>query len=258
MVVESLNGLKGFGDPFGDGGQPPPSRPAIVDAISLVREQIQRASIASGRDPSSVRLVAVTKTRTVEEIRLAVEAGCEDLGENYIQEARDKARKLPGVRWHMVGHLQKNKVNLAVDLFEVIHSLDNISLIKRLDARCAERRRNLTGLLQVTLGGEKSKRGLSPDKVLEMLEEIAKAPPAYLRLSGLMTIPPPADDPEENRPHFRKLREILNQILERQYPFWSGAELSMGMSDDYLVAVQEGATMIRIGRSLFGDRPPKE
>jgi pyridoxal phosphate enzyme (YggS family) len=253
-----LIGLKGFGDPFGDEGPPPPSRPAIAEAISEVREQIERASIASGRDPSSVRLVAITKTRTVDEIRQALAAGAEDLGENYIQEARDKARKVPGARWHMVGHLQKNKVNLAVDLFEVIHSLDNASLIKRLDMRCAERRRNLMGLIQVSLGGEKTKRGLSPDQVLTMLDELAQEPPEYLRLSGLMTIPPPVDDPEENRPHFRTLRQTLDRILERQYPFWHGAELSMGMSDDYLVAIQEGATMIRLGRSLFGDRPPKE
>lgn len=229
-----------------------------MEAISEVREQIQRASIASGREPSSVRLVAVTKTRSLEEVRMAMDAGCEDLGENYIQEARDKARKLPGARWHMVGHLQKNKVNLAVDLFEVIHSLDDISLIRRLDVRCTERRRNLTGLIQVTLGGEKSKKGLTPGQALAMLDEIAKEPPQYLRLSGLMTIPPPVEDPEQNRPHFRALRETLEQILGRNYPFWSGSELSMGMSDDYLVAIQEGATMIRLGRSLFGDRPSKE
>jgi hypothetical protein len=247
-----------LGDPFGDSGPPSPSRSPIAEAIADVREQIQRASIASGRDPSSVRLVAITKTRSVDEIRQALQAGAEDLGENYIQEAREKARKLPGARWHMVGNLQKNKVNLAVDLFEVIHSLDSVSLIKRLDARCAERRRNLVGLVQVTLGGEKSKRGLSPDGVFGMLEEIAKDPPEYLRLSGLMTIPPPVDNPEENRPHFRALRQILEQILERRYPFWHGSELSMGMSDDYLVAIEEGATMIRLGRCLFGERPTKE
>lgn len=229
-----------------------------MEAIARIREDIQRAAIASGRDPASVRLVAVTKTRTVEEIRQALDAGAEDLGENYIQEAREKARKLPGARWHMVGNLQKNKVNLAVDLFEVIHSLDNISLIKRLDQRCAERRRNLIGLIQVTLGGEKTKRGLSPEGVLQMLDEIAKEPPEYLRLSGLMSVPPPVDDPEDNRVHFRTLRETLDRILERNYPFWAGAELSMGMSDDYGVAIQEGATMIRLGRSLFGDRPAKD
>ena len=243
-----------FGDPFGEKAPSVPSQAPIPAAITQVREEIQRAAIAAGRDPSSVRLVAISKTRTVEEIRLALESGLDDLGENYIQEARDKARKLPGARWHMVGNLQKNKVNLAVDLFEVIHSLDSLSLISRLEARCAARRRNLVGLIQVTLGGEKTKKGLTPDLVLAMLDEIAKEPPEYLRLSGLMTVPPPVDDPEENRVHFRTLRETLDRILEKEYPFWSGAELSMGMSDDYLVAIEEGATMIRLGRILFGDR----
>ncbi len=247
-------GPGGFGDPF---GQPPsalPPRPPVVEALAEVREQIHRATIAAGRDPDSVCLVAVTKTRTIEEVKLALEAGAEDLGENYVQEAREKARKLPGARWHMIGNLQKNKVNLAVDLFEVVHSLDNIGLIRRLDQRCKARNRRLTGLLQVKLGGEKSKRGLAEDKVIPMLDELAQEPPEYLRLSGLMTIPPPADTPEENRPHFRRLRELLAEIVAREYPFWHGEELSMGMSDDYLVAIEEGATMIRLGRSLFGER----
>ncbi len=243
-----------FGDPFGEKLPVPPPRAAIPSAITEVRESIQRAAITAGRDPASVRLVGITKTRTIDEIRQALDSGVEDLGENYIQEAREKARKLPGARWHMVGNLQKNKVNLAVDLFEVIHSLDSVSLISRLEARCAARRRNLVGLIQVTLGGEKTKKGLNPDKVLALLDEVAKEPPEFLRLSGLMTIPPPVEDPEENRQHFRTLRETLERILAKGYPFWSGTELSMGMSDDYRVAIEEGATMIRLGRILFGER----
>lgn len=219
-----------------------------------MREQIQRSCIEKGRDPSSVRLVAVTKTRTVEEIKLALEAGAEDLGENYIQEAREKARKLPGARWHMVGNLQKNKVNLAVDLFEVIHSLDDLSLIKRLEKRCAARHRRLTGLIQVNLSGEKSKYGIKENEVLELLEELAQEPPEYLRLAGLMTIPPAVADPEQNRQYFRRCRLLLEEILSRDYPFWQGRELSMGMSDDFLVAIEEGATMIRLGSRIFGNR----
>lgn len=226
----------------------------IPAAIMQVRESIQRAAIAADRDPASVRLVGITKTRTTDEILQALDSGIEDLGENYIQEARDKARKLPGARWHMVGNLQKNKVNLAVDLFEVIHSLDSLSLISRLEARCAVRRRNLMGLIQVSLGGEKSKKGLGPDQVISLLDEVAKEPPEFLRLSGLMTIPPPVEDPEDNREHFRSLRHTLDRIVAKGYPFWSGSELSMGMSDDYLVAIEEGATMIRLGRILFGER----
>lgn len=248
-------GPKGFGDPFGDSAAPPPpTRPPIVNAIADITEQIQRTCIERGRDPSSVKLVAVTKTRTVEEVKLALDAGIEDLGENYIQEAREKARKLPGARWHMVGHLQKNKVNLAVDLFEVIHSLDNAGLIRRLEKRCEARHRRLTGLIQVNLANEKTKYGVDPKGVFSLLEELKDSPPEYLRLSGLMTIPPPVDDPEENRPYFRRLAELLNEIEERKYSFWSGRELSMGMSDDYLPAIEEGATMIRLGRKIFGAR----
>jgi pyridoxal phosphate enzyme (YggS family) len=249
-----LFGPKGFGDPFGDSTPPPPARPPIVSAIAEITEKIQRTCIEHGRDPSSVKLVAVTKTRTAEEIKLALDAGAEDLGENYIQEAREKARKLPGARWHMVGHLQKNKVNLAVDLFEVIHSLDNASLIRRLEKRCKARHRRLTGLIQVNLGGEKTKHGLMPEGVFALLDELAQEPPEHLRLSGLMTIPPPVDNAEDNRPYFRQMSELLDEIESREYSFWSGRELSMGMSDDYLVAIEEGATMIRVGRKIFGAR----
>lgn len=219
-----------------------------------MQEQIQRTCIERGRDSSSVRLVAITKTRTIEEVKLALEAGVEDLGENYVQEAREKARKLPGARWHMVGNLQRNKVNLAVDLFEVIHSLDSLSLVKRLEKRCEARHRRLTGLLQVNLSNEKTKGGLNPKQLFEFLDELSSEPPEYLRLSGLMTVPPPVEDPEENRPYFRRCRELLDEIVERDYPFWHGRQLSMGMSDDFLVAIEEGATMIRVGRALFGER----
>lgn len=201
-----------------------------------------------------MRLVAVTKTRTAEEVKLALDAGVDDLAENYIQEAREKARKLPGARWHMIGNLQKNKVNLAVDLFEVIHSLDSVGLIRRLDKRCQDRHRRLTGLLQVNLSGEKTKYGLNRAGVFELLDELATDPPEYLRLSGLMTIPPPVNSAEENRAYFKQLRELLDEIVAKNYSFWHGRELSMGMSDDFLVAIEEGATMIRLGRRLFGDR----
>ncbi len=247
-------GPKGFGDPFGDQAPPAPTLPPIVKALADVTERIQRTCIEIGRDPSSVRLVAITKTRTVEEIKLALDAGAEDLGENYIQEAREKARKLPGARWHMVGNLQKNKVNLAVDLFEVIHSLDNLGLIRRLEKRCQARHRRLTGLLQVNFSEEKSKHGLAAGEVMTLLEELAEDPPEYLRLSGLMTIPPPVEDPELNRPYFKQAAELLAEIQARNFSFWHGGELSMGMSDDYLVAIEEGATLIRLGRRIFGDR----
>ncbi|MCA9790533.1 MAG: YggS family pyridoxal phosphate-dependent enzyme [Candidatus Eremiobacteraeota bacterium] len=227
---------------------------SIRTRLARIREDIERTCIKIGRDPNSVTVVGITKTRTAEEIQPALDAGLDDLGENYIQEARQKAIALPGARWHMVGNLQRNKVNLAVDLFECIHSLNSAGLIHKLDDRCQARNRKLRGLLQVKLGGEKTKKGLDPAQVLNLLDELKDKPPQLMRLVGLMTIPPPVDDPEENRPHFQRLRELLEEIAARNYPFWMGSELSMGMSDDYLVAVEEGATMVRLGRVIFGER----
>lgn len=242
-----------FGDPFAD-PVAAPEAPTVRSRIGQIREAVDRVCLATGRDPNSVRLLGVTKTLTPNQIRPALEAGLEDLGENYIQEAREKATRLPGARWHLIGHLQRNKVNLAVDLFETIHTLDSVSLIRRLDRRCTERGRNLPCLLQVRLGDEETKHGIDPDEVFSLLEELRSDAPRSLRLVGLMTIPPPGPDAEASRPHFRRLRRLLEAILERDYTFWHGRELSMGMSDDYLVAVEEGATMIRLGRAIFGER----
>ncbi len=243
----------GFGDPFAETEQVPETS-TVRSRIGQIREAVDRACLLMGRDPNSVRLIGVTKTLPPDRVRPAIEAGLEDLGESYIQEAREKASRLPGVRWHLIGHLQRNKVNLAVDLFETIHTLDSASLIRRLDRRCGERGRNLPCLIQVRMGGEDTKYGVEPEELFDLLEELREDPPRFLRLVGLMTIPPPGSDPEASRPHFRHLRQLLEQILERGYPFWHGRELSMGMSDDYLVAVEEGATMIRAGRAIFGER----
>lgn len=243
----------GFGDPFADPVQAP-EPPTVRTRLGDVREAVDRTCVAMGRDPNSVRLIGVTKTLSPDEIKPAIQAGLEDLGESYVQEAREKASRLPGVRWHLIGHLQRNKVNLAVDLFETIHSLDSASLIRRLDRRCGERGRALPGLIQVRLGGEDTKTGVEPSEVFDLLEELVPDPPRFLRLVGLMTIPPPSPSPDGSRPYFQELRALLNRIVERGYPFWHGRELSMGMSDDYLVAVEEGATMIRVGTAIFGSR----
>ncbi len=226
----------------------------VKERLAEVRERIERACIRVGRDPKSVKIIGVTKTREPDEIRAALEAGLDDLGENYVQEARKKAAVLPGARWHLIGPLQSNKVNLAVDLFEGIHSVDRVPLIRKLDARCRKRNRKLWGLIQVKLGGEKTKRGIEPDKLFELLDEVNVEPPEYFRITGLMTIPPPVQDPDDNRGYFRTLRELLAEVRARGYSFWQGSELSMGMSDDYVVAVEEGATMVRVGRALFGER----
>ena len=243
----------GFGDPFAEPAQGP-ERSTVRTRIGQIREAIDRACVSMGRDPNSVKLLGVTKTLSPEQIRPAIEAGLEDLGESYVQEAREKAARLPGARWHLIGHLQRNKVNLAVDLFEMIHTLDSASLIRRLDRRCGERGRNLPGLIQVRLGDEETKHGVEPGDLFELLDDLREDPPRHLRLVGLMTIPPPGSEAEGSRPHFRRLRQLLEQVLEQDYPFWHGRELSMGMSDDYLVAVEEGSTIIRAGRAIFGER----
>lgn len=220
-----------------------------------MHEQIARCCVEAGREPAGVRVIGVTKSRTIDEVREAIEAGLEDLAENYVQDARERISQLPGARWHLVGHLQRNKVNLAVDLFEMIHSLDSLPLLRRLEKRCRQRGRHLPGLIQVRLGGEPTKHGVPPEGLFPLLDQLAQDPPLNLRLVGLMAIPPPPRDPEDSRPHFRRLRELLEAVRERGYPFWHGAELSMGMTDDYPVAIQEGATMIRLGRAIFGERP---
>ena len=231
---------------------------SVAERIGRIRESVSRACLKAGRRPDSVTLIGVTKTRTPEEIKPAIEAGLDDLGENYLQEAREKVRKLPGVRWHLIGNLQNNKANQAAELFEVIHSLDSVRLIKHLDRHCRERGCTVSGLIQVRLGGEDTKSGIEPECLIPMLDELSLEPPEALCLTGLMTIPPPVDDPEKSRPHFRRLRELLDEVLKRRYPFWHGAELSMGMTDDYLVAVEEGATFIRVGRAIFGERQYKQ
>lgn len=239
---------------LGTTGNGPQSVDAFRAKLCAIRDAIDKACLACGRAPSSVKLVGVSKTVSAEGVKPAIEAGLEDLGENYLKEAREKAAKLPGVRWHLIGRLQSNKVNLAVDLVEMIHSLDSADLIRRVDKRCGERGCSLPGLIQVRLGEEATKSGVDPDDLFTLLDDLASDPPRYLRLVGLMTIPPPGKDPEDSRPYFRQLRKLLDQVTERKYPFWGGQELSMGMSEDYLVAVEEGATLVRVGRALFGAR----
>ncbi len=227
---------------------------SLASRLSLIRNEVARICVEQGRDYSSVQIMGVSKHQSVEAVQEAIDAGLEDFGENYVQEGREKAVAVAGARWHLLGPLQSNKVNLAVDLFESIHSLHSLAIIQKVEKRCEKRSRRLTGLIQVCLGGESSKRGFQPEELLPLLDEIAKDPPSYLKLSGLMTIPPAQSDPEHNRPYFRQLKELLVSIQEKDYSFWRGSELSMGMSDDYTVAVEEGATIIRLGRALFGER----
>ncbi len=229
----------------------------VCRRLETVRSLIARACDKCGRRSEDVRLIGVTKTLSPDRIKPAIACGLRDLGENYIQELREKVELLPSVCWHFIGHLQRNKAGWAAQNVDYIHSVDNSALLRTLDMHCADRAKPLLCLLQVRLGGEESKSGLEPEQVIPLLDSVAQEPPRYLRLVGLMTVPPPADKADGNRQHFRRLRDLLDEVLAQNYPFWQGAELSMGMSDDYEAAIEEGATMVRVGRAIFGPRPLK-
>jgi pyridoxal phosphate enzyme (YggS family) len=225
---------------------------AIADRLQRIRERIASAAGRAGRDPGSITLVGVSKTVPPEQIMEAVEAGLADLGENRVQEARDKAPHLPGtVRWHLVGHLQANKANHAARMFQVVHSIDSVDILERLE-RAAEREgRRMTAMAQVDLAGEASKFGARVEDLDRILE--AAAGLRSVELSGLMILPPYDPDPGRSRPYFRRLRELLHEAQGRHagLPL---RHLSMGMTEDFEVAIEEGATMVRVGRALFGER----
>lgn len=222
----------------------------IQDRLARVRARILAAASRAGRDVSSVRLVAVSKTMPVEVIRQAVEAGVATLGENRVQEADQKIAALPGLAsWHLVGHLQTNKAKLAVRLFNLIHSLDSLKLAQELDRHGRQAGKEVRCLIEVNLGGEESKSGTREDEIRPLLEAAGRLP--HLSIQGLMTIPPMLPDPEGVRPFFRRLRSLRDTLHAEGYRL---ADLSMGMSHDFEVAIEEGATLIRIGTAIFGPR----
>jgi PLP dependent protein len=222
----------------------------VRDRLLRVLDCIRGAASRAGREPSSVRLVAVSKTVPVEIIGQALAAGVTILGENRVQEAQDKIAALPGrAEWHLVGHLQTNKAKLAVQLFELVHSVHSLKLVQALD-RCGEQAGKVVRcLIEVNLGGEESKSGTSEEGVRPLLE--AGAGLAHLRIEGLMAIPPLLPDPEQVRPFFRRLRALRDKLEEDGFPL---TELSMGMTHDFVVAIEEGSTMVRIGTAIFGPR----
>lgn len=223
----------------------------LQDRIGQVRERIAAACARAGRDPAGVRIVAAAKTRTPREVREASECGLDIIGENKVQEARAKRPLCPdGLRWHMIGHLQSNKAKDAARLFEMIHSVDSIKLLRALDAACAAAGSEMPVCLEVNVSGEGAKFGLAPAAVPAALE--AANGLMRLRIAGVMTMPPFAPEAEQSRKWFRKLRELRDRwAAESGHEL---AELSMGMSDDFEVAVEEGATMVRLGTVLFGPR----
>ena len=208
----------------------------------------------SGRRPENVRLVAVTKTVPAERIRAAYKAGLREFGENRVQEAKAKRPALSDLAatWHMVGHLQTNKARTARELFHWVHSVDSLRLAQKIDQAAAGSEDRLRVLLEVNLGEETTKSGARETEVFQLAEEVSKLGTVELR--GLMVIPPLFEDPEDARPYFRRLRELAGQIAARNLPHVSMQELSMGMSQDFEVAIEEGATMVRIGTAIFGHR----
>jgi pyridoxal phosphate enzyme (YggS family) len=224
----------------------------IAQNLEQVRAAIAAAAHKAGRDPADVRLVAVSKTVDLERIRAAIAAGQDLFGENYLQEAKAKIDALGRqVSWHLVGHLQSKKARGAVALFDLIHSVDRVKLARALEAAAARLGKVQDILVQVNQGGEETKSGVDPAAAPELLREVACLP--HLRVLGLMTMPPWFSDPEAVRPYFRDLRELRERLRDqRGLPL---PELSMGMSDDYAVAVEEGATLVRVGTAIFGRRP---
>jgi pyridoxal phosphate enzyme (YggS family) len=227
----------------------------IAERVAEVRERIARAAARAGRRPDEVTLVAVGKTFPAERLRAGFAAGLRHFGENKVQEAEGKVQALADLRgdglvWHLVGHLQRNKARKAVALFDRIHSLEGVELAHRLEHAAAEQGRVLSTLVQVDLAGEATKFGLDEEHLLPLLQTLRGF--KSLRVEGLMTLPPFADDPEQSRPFFRRLRELRDRALDRNALL--GPELSMGMSHDLEVAVEEGATLVRVGTALFGAR----
>ncbi len=220
-----------------------------------VRAAVDRAARSSGRDPVSVRLLAVTKTVGPEGLREAYAAGARLFGENYVQEAQGKVDSLPrDAEWHMIGHLQSNKAKRAAELFSCVQSVDRPSLAAALEKAVRGRGARLDVLLQVNTGDEETKSGTTPGGALELARRAGEWP--SLRVRGLMALPPYFDDPERVRPHFRALRELAERIAGLGLPGVEMAELSMGMSHDFAAAVEEGATLVRVGTAIFGERAP--
>jgi hypothetical protein len=225
----------------------------IVGNIARIRERIAAACLRAGWRPENVKLVAVSKTVSPELIRQAFDAGLRDFGENRIQEAEAKRPALADLdaTWHLVGHLQTNKAKPARELFHWIHSVDSLRLAERLD-KVAPPSGRLPILLEVNLAEEPSKFGVREEEVVELAEHVGRLP--SLELRGLIVIPPFFEDPNEARPFFRRLNELAATIALRNLPGVSMQELSMGMSHDFEVAIEEGATIVRIGTAIFGPR----
>jgi pyridoxal phosphate enzyme (YggS family) len=223
----------------------------LSDRLANVRRRIEAAAQRANRAADQITLVAISKTHPVETLKAGLAAGITDLGENRVQEAAEKSRNT--VRWHLVGHLQANKARRAVQLFDVVHSLDSSALAQRLDRLCIEEgRAELSVLIQIDLGGEQTKTGIDPSKLPELLDPLGGC--KRLRLKGLMTLPPYFENADCARPYFKTLRQLRDELQQQGHFGEHAGELSMGMSHDFEIAIEEGATMVRVGTAIFGER----
>lgn len=228
--------------------------PDIESRLKHVKDQISEAAVACGRDPETVKLVAVSKTVPTDRILAAIKAGVTDLGENYIQEAREKIEALreKNVSWHFIGHLQSNKAKYAVRLFDLIHSIDSLKLAKELNKRASALGKVQKILVQVNISGEATKSGIETEQAVRLVGQIA--PLENISIQGLMTMPPFFNAPEKVRPYFKALKNLQDLIRDEAITNVHMTELSMGMSGDFAAAIEEGATLVRVGTAIFGGR----
>ena len=225
----------------------------VAENLEQVRKNIELACKEAGRDPKEVTLISVSKTKPVSMLQEAYDAGSRDFGENKVQEIMDKVPQLPSdIRWHMIGHLQRNKVKYIVDKVALIHSVDSLRLAETIEHEAVKHNVTVPVLIEVNVAQEESKFGLKTEEVLSLVESVAAFP--HIHIEGLMTIAPYVEDPEENRGIFRQLRKLSVDIATKNINNVNMSVLSMGMTGDYQVAVQEGATMVRVGTGIFGER----
>jgi pyridoxal phosphate enzyme (YggS family) len=228
----------------------------IAENIARVRERIDAAVHRAGRSPTDVELMAVTKVVSPDQIRKAYAAGVRAFGENRVQEfagKHDALRDLAAAQWHMIGHLQTNKSSRAAEIFNAVDSIDSIRLARKLDSAAQELGKKLPVLIEINIGGEEAKSGIAPDSP-ELNQLLSIAPElSSLEFRGLMTVPPYQEDPEQSRPHFRRVRELFQEISRRQLSVRMEV-LSMGMSHDFEIAIEEGSTCVRVGTAIFGER----
>jgi pyridoxal phosphate enzyme (YggS family) len=226
----------------------------IKTRLKHVKDQISETAVACGRDPETVKLVAVSKTVPTDRILAAIRAGVTDLGENYVQEAREKIEALreENVSWHFIGHLQSNKAKYVVRLFELIHSIDSLKLAKELNKRASALGKVQKILVQVNISGEATKSGIETEQAVRLVRDTA--PLENISIQGLMTMPPFFNAPEKVRPYFKALKNLQDLIRDEAIANVHMTELSMGMSGDFAAAIEEGATLVRVGTAIFGER----